>query len=114
MDHQKFAEEWIAVWNSHDLEAILSHYSDDIEICTPMIKITTEGKESTLKGKDAVRNYWKKALEKYPELHFDLIKSTAGVDSVALFYKSIMNKHAVEVMFFNEEGKINKMYAHYD
>ena len=114
MDHQQFAEEWVAVWNSHDLEAILSHYSDDIEISTPMIQVATGGKESTLQGKDVVREYWKKALEKYPELHFDLIKSTAGVDSVALFYKSIMNKHAVEVMFFNEEGKINKMYAHYD
>lgn len=114
MDHQKFAEEWISVWNSHDLEAILSHYSDDIEISTPMIQMATGGKENILQGKDAVRDYWKKALEKYPELHFNLIKSTAGVDSVALFYKSIMNKHAVEVMFFNEEGKINKMYAHYD
>jgi hypothetical protein len=47
-------------------------------------------------------------------LHFGLIRSTAGVNSVALFYKSIMDKHAVEVMFFDGGGKINKMYAHYD
>ncbi len=94
MNHQKFAEEWIKAWNSHDLDVIFSHYSDDIEIVTPMIKLA--------------------ALEKYPDLHFELIKSTAGVDSVALFYKSIMDKHAMEVMFFNEDGKINKMYAHYD
>lgn len=114
MDHQKFAEEWIKAWNSHDLDTILSHYSDDIEIVTPMIKLATGGKESSLKGKFAVREYWKTALEKYPDLHFELIKSRAGVDSVALFYKSIMDKHAMEVMFFNEDGKINKMYAHYD
>lgn len=114
MDHQKFAEEWIKAWNSHDLDVILSHYSDDIEVVTPMIKLATGGKESSLKGKSAVRGYWKAALEKYPDLHFELIKSTEGVDSVALFYKSIMDKHAMEVMFFNEDGKINKMYAHYD
>jgi hypothetical protein len=114
MNHQTFAEEWIKAWNSHDLDDILSHYSEDIEISTPMIKMATGGKECSLKGKSAVREYWKKALEKYTDLHFELIHSTEGVDSVALFYKSIMNKYAVEVMFFNEEGKINKMYAHYD
>lgn len=114
MNHQKFAEEWISAWNSHDLEDILSHYTQDIEITTPMIVMATGGKESTLKGKDAVREYWKKVLDKFPDLHFELISSTAGVNSVALFYRSIMDKHAVEVMFFDDDEKINKMYAHYD
>jgi ketosteroid isomerase-like protein len=114
MNHQKFAEEWINAWNSHDLKDILSHYAENIEVTTPMIALATDGKESTLKGKEAVREYWEKALNKFPDLHFELIRSTAGVDSVALFYKSIMDKYAVEVMFFDDEGKINKMYAHYD
>lgn len=114
MNHQKFAEEWIRAWNSHDLEDILSHYAEDIEVTTPMIALATGGKENTLRGKEAVREYWRKALDKFPDLHFELIGSTAGVNSVALFYKSIMDKHAVEVMFFDDEGKINKMCAHYD
>lgn len=114
MNHQEFAQIWVDAWNSHNLEDILSHYSEDIEIATPMITLATGGKESSLQGKTSVREYWRKALDKFPDLHFDLIHSTAGVDSVALFYKSIMDKHAVEVMFFNEEGKISKMYAHYD
>lgn len=41
-----------------------------------MIKLATGGKESSLKGKSAVREYWNTALEKYPDLHFELIKST--------------------------------------
>ncbi|MGH1518384.1 nuclear transport factor 2 family protein [Chryseobacterium sp. JK1] len=114
MNHQEFAQVWVDAWNSHDLEDILSHYSEDIEITTPMIAIATGGKESSLQGKASIREYWHKALDKFPDLHFDLIHATAGVNSVALFYKSIMDKHAIEVMFFNEEGKINKMYAHYD
>ncbi|UKB82894.1 nuclear transport factor 2 family protein [Chryseobacterium sp. MEBOG06] len=87
MNHQEFAKLWVDAWNSHDLEDILSHYSEDIEITTPMIVLATGGKESSLKGKKAVREYWRTALEKFPDLHFDLIRSTAGVDSVALFYK---------------------------
>jgi ketosteroid isomerase-like protein len=31
-----FATSWINSWNSHDLEDILSHYSEDFTIETPM------------------------------------------------------------------------------
>jgi ketosteroid isomerase-like protein len=27
---QRFADQWIAAWNSHDLVSILSHYRDDL------------------------------------------------------------------------------------
>ena len=113
MDIKKFANEWIASWNSHDLDDILTHYSDDIEITTPMIKLAAGIDSGSLKGKENVREYWKKALQKIPDLHFELYEVTAGVNSVALFYKSVMNKKAIEIMFFNEHGKVNKMYALY-
>ena len=85
MDIEKFAHEWIEVWNSHDLEKILAHYSEDIEITTPMIKLAGGIDSGTLKGKKMVASYWKKALEKVPDLHFELIDITEGVDSVALY-----------------------------
>jgi ketosteroid isomerase-like protein len=40
-DLNKFALEWIESWNSHDLDRILSHYADDVEVTTPMIKVVT-------------------------------------------------------------------------
>ncbi len=113
MDAQKFAEEWITVWNSHNLDNILNHYTDDIEITTPMIKLATGIESSSLHGKQAVREYWQKALDKITDLHFELVDVTQGVDSVALYYKSVMNKMAVEVMFLNDAGKVYKMIAHY-
>ena len=110
---QQFAKVWIEAWNSHDLDVILSHYSEDIEITTPMIKMPLGESDGSLKGKDAVADYWRRALDKMPDLHFELYDVTEGVNSVALYYKSVMDKKAVEVMFFNEEGKVNKMFAHY-
>lgn len=112
MDIKNFANLWINSWNSHNLEDILSHYADDIEITTPMIKTFTSG-EDTLKGKEAVREYWGRALEKVPDLHFKLYDVTYGINSVALYYQSIMNKKAIEVMFFNDEGKVKRMHAFY-
>nr|WP_294859627.1 nuclear transport factor 2 family protein [uncultured Fluviicola sp.] len=113
MDAQKFAKDWVKSWNSHDLDAILAHYSDEIEITTPMIKLAGGIESGSLKGKENVREYWKKALEKIPDLKFELYEVTSGINSVALFYQSVMNKKAIEVMFFDEHGKVNKMFAFY-
>lgn len=113
IEHQKFAKEWINAWNSHDLNRILSHYADDIEITTPMIKLSLNIAKGSLKGKESVGDYWQKALAKLPELSFELLEVTSSINSVALYYKSVMNKKAIEVMFFNEAGKVNRMIAHY-
>jgi ketosteroid isomerase-like protein len=113
MDAQKFAKQWIESWNSHDLDDIMKHYSDDIEITTPMIKLAVGIESGSLQGKEQVRTYWEKALTKIPDLHFELIDVTSGADSVALYYKSIMDKRAIEVMFFDQNGLVNKMIAHY-
>jgi len=31
-----FANHWISAWNSHDLDAILSHYDDSVELTSPV------------------------------------------------------------------------------
>ena len=32
-----FSSDWIDAWNAHDLERILSHYSDSFEMSSPII-----------------------------------------------------------------------------
>lgn len=91
----------------------MKHYADDLEITTPMIKLAGGIESGSLSGKENVAAYWSKALSKFPDLMFELIDVTSGVNSVALYYKSIMNKKAVEVMFFDKNGLVNKMIAHY-
>lgn len=36
--HQ-LASEWIQAWNSHNLDAILSHYAEDIVLVSPIAAI---------------------------------------------------------------------------
>ncbi len=113
INSKRFAEEWFESWNSHDLDRILSHYSDNVEITTPMIKVATGIETGTLKGKRNIREYWETALKKVPDLHFELKEITEGVESVAIYYQSVFGKMAIEVMFFDDAGKINKVIAHY-
>ena len=33
---EQFAADWIAAWNSHDLDRIMTHYADDVELISPV------------------------------------------------------------------------------
>jgi len=113
-DLKKFAVEWIESWNSHNLDLIMSHYADDVDLTTPMIKVVMGIDNGTLQGKTLVRQYWHAALEKVPNLRFELLDCTQSIDSIALYYKSIIGKMVIEVMFFNPNGKVSKIIAHYN
>jgi ketosteroid isomerase-like protein len=108
-----FAREWVAAWNSHDLERILSHYADDFEMTSPFIAGLMNEPSGTLKGKEKVRAYWARALERMPDLHFELIEALASVNSIAIYYHAVLGKRAVELLFFDQDGKVARGIAHY-
>jgi hypothetical protein len=65
-----------------------------------------------LQGKEAVGSYWAKALQLIPDLHFELITTLVGVNSITLYYKGARGLSA-EVFHFNQDGKVTRAYAHY-
>lgn len=107
-----FAQDWVESWNSHDLDRILSHYSEQFEMSSPVIIQVTGEPSGTLKGKKAVGAYWAKALALIPDLHFELITTLIGVNSITLYYKGARGL-AAEVFHFGPGGKVVKAYAHY-
>jgi hypothetical protein len=109
-----FAQDWISAWNSHDLAKVLSHYSDDFEMTSPMIAKVTGNSCGVLKGKNAVGNYWAKALEMVPDLHFELMMVCAGVNSITIQYRGVGGRIAVEVFSFGPDRKVIKAHAHYE
>lgn len=111
---KRFAEHWVSAWNKHDLEEILSHYTDDFEMTTPMIQKLLDIATGTLKGKKAVGDYWKAALQKIPDLRFSIIEVTTGVNSVSIYYNAVLGKRAIETFFFNDDGKVFKAVATYN
>ena len=111
---EQFATDWIDSWNSHDLARVLSHYADDFEMSSPMIRQLVGEPSGILRGKAAVRAYWSKALELIPNLHFELVSVLAGVTSVTLYYKGAHDRLAAEVFHFGAEDKVIRAFAHYD
>jgi hypothetical protein len=109
-----FAEHWVAAWNKHDIDAVLTHYTDDFCMTTPMIQRVLNIESGSLKGKKAVGDYWKAALQKVPDLRFSIIEVTCGIDSVSIYYNAIMGKKAIETFFFDKKGKVYKALATYN
>jgi hypothetical protein len=107
-----FAREWIAAWNAHDLAYILSHYADDFEMSSPVIVQLVGEPSGVLRGKPAVGAYWALALERIPDLHFELEHVYGGVNSVTIGYRGPRGLGA-EVFWFNPEGKVQRAAAHY-
>ena len=108
----KFTQEWIASWNSHDLERILSHYTDDFEMSSPYIAEIVGEPSGVLKGKAGVAAYWAKGLERMPTLHFELHSSLVGAESLVIYYRGARGM-AAEIFFFGPNGKVAKACAHY-
>ena len=112
-DAERFAREWIEAWNSHDLERILAHYTEDVEVTSPLIESVLGPGRDTVRGKAAVRGYWGPALQKFPDLRFTLKGVFAGVRSVVLHYESIRRLMSAELMELNEQGMVRRVVAHY-
>ena len=108
-----FAQDWIASWNAHDLARVLSHYTDDFEMSSPFIAQFTGEPSSVLVGKDKIAAYWQTALQKLPDLHFDLLGVFTGASSLVIHYRTSFGRLATEVFFINHAGLVYRAAAHY-
>jgi hypothetical protein len=110
----QFAEEWIEAWNSHDLNRIVAHYSDNIIFSSPFVDSVGGVATGCLSGCEALRAYFKAALSKFPALHFELRTVFRGTDALTIIYKSVNDLLAAETMVLSEDCHIKRVWAQYD
>ncbi|MGB8197551.1 MAG: nuclear transport factor 2 family protein [Acidimicrobiales bacterium] len=98
---RQFAEQWLAAWNAHDLDAILSHFSDDVVFSSPVAQRIVDGSDGVIQGIDALRGYWREGLRRNPELHFEIEGLYVGVSTVVIQYRNHSGGLVNEVMTFD-------------
>jgi uncharacterized protein (TIGR02246 family) len=98
--------QWIAAWNSHDLERVLALYAEDAEMTSDKIPALGFDASGTLRGKASIRAYWAKALGLLPNLRFDLIDTYVSPDSIVVFYQNERGARICEYLRLNTEGRI--------
>jgi SnoaL-like domain len=109
---EAFMLEWIEAWNSHNLERILSHYTDDFIFSSPVLARALPDSQGRLAGKNAARHYWSMAFERVPNLHFKPVKCLIGVQSLVIYYEGVNAKHCAEYFVFNADGLVCESHAH--
>jgi serine 3-dehydrogenase len=82
---EPLAARWLAAWNAHDLEAIIALYAPDARHTSERVK-SMGGATDTLQGRDAIADYFRRGLERSPELHFDSISVASGPRTVVIEY----------------------------
>ncbi len=112
-DATRFADEWIAAWNSHNLELILGHYSDDATLTLALVARILGPGQVTVCGKPALRDYFQRGLDLYPDLSFTLWGCYPGVDSFVVHYQGVRGLRAAELMRVDAAGRVCEVVAHY-
>ena len=109
---QAFAQEWLRGWNERDLEALLAHYTEDVEFQS-LLAIRVLGETSGIvRGRECLREYFGKLLAAFPgSPELELLGVFRGVDSLVVQFQS-KGRRAAEMMELNGEGKVRRALAH--
>ena len=110
---KEFADDWVRAWNAHDLDAILSHYAPEIELTSPVAVRLLNDSSGTVRGPIALRQYFRRGLESYPNLAFELLEVMWGLSSVILRYKNQKGSTTAEYMELDTRMKVTRVVANY-
>jgi hypothetical protein len=109
-----FAHDWIAAWNTHDLDRIMGHYAEELDFSSPVIQQRGISADGLIRTKPQLRDYFAGGLNSYPNLTFILEYVLVGVNSLVLHYhRSIDGLVASEYMELDSAGQVHRVRAHY-
>jgi hypothetical protein len=103
----------VLAWNSHDLDAVMSHYAQEVVLTSPTAAKLLSDPSGIVTGKEAVRSYFERGLEAYPNLTFELLDVMWGVSSVVLYYVNQKGTKTGEFMEFDANQKVVRVVANY-
>jgi hypothetical protein len=109
----RLANHWVAAWNAHDLDLVMTHYEDAMELTSPAAAQLLGKPDGKVVGKANLRAYFQRGLTAYPELQFRLEDVLWGVNSVVLYYANQKGTRTAEFMELSATGKIARVVANY-
>lgn len=109
----ELANHWVAAWNAHNLDLVLTHYEDAVELTSPVAAQLLGTPQGKVVGKANLKAYFQKGLAAYPDLRFDLENVFWGVNSVVLCYANQRGTRSAEFMELSASGKVARVVANY-
>ena len=110
---QNLADHWIAAWNAHDLDLIMTHYDEAVELTSPVAAQLLGTPDGKIVGKANLRAYFQRGLKAYPDLRFRLVDVLCGINGVVLYYANQKGTRTAEFMELSAAGKVTRVVANY-
>jgi ketosteroid isomerase-like protein len=108
-DSRDFAERWVSAWNRKDVEAMLTHFSDDVVFASPRVQAILG--VSRVEGKTKLREYWTRAISRVQTIHFALDHVIREGDRMGIVYVAEIDgrrMRAAEFLKFGDDGLIHE------
>ena len=84
--NESIAMRWFDAFNVHDLEKLLALYDDEAAHYSPKLKSRLPETNGLIHGKQALRDWWRDAFGRLPELHYKVTSLTANDSRVFMEY----------------------------
>ncbi|HEY1719907.1 MAG TPA: nuclear transport factor 2 family protein [Magnetospirillaceae bacterium] len=107
------AEHWIAAWNAHDLDAIMSHYAEAVVFRADTVVRRWERADGALRGKAELREHFRRGLELAPTLRFILEEVLSAPDGYAVIYRRDNANRVIDAVDLDTDGKAVRVTAYY-
>ena len=82
----QIAHQWFDAFNQHDLEKLLSLYDENAEHYSPKLKVRQPATNGLIKGKSALRAWWRDSFDRLPSLQYEVVRLTPYQDRVFMEY----------------------------
>lgn len=113
VDPLAFARAWVQAWNAHDVEAVLSHFHDDVVFSSPVAAEMFPETAGLIRGKVALRRYWIEAVQRITDLRFGIEGVYQGIDTLVINYRNQNDGLVNEVLRFDDDGLVIEGHGTY-
>jgi ketosteroid isomerase-like protein len=101
----ELVRDWLSAWNSRDIERLMNHYHENVELSSPTIVKRWNIATGKLSGKDALRKHFSKGFEDVNHMSFELLGVLNGINGIVLVYRRGAYSMAADVITLDENGK---------
>jgi hypothetical protein len=104
------AERWLDAWNAHDVDRLVPLYAPDARHTRTRVR-ALGGSDDTVRGREAIAEYFRRALEQCPGLYFAPISVSTGLRTVVIEYRAQgggRDAPTVELLELNADGLIEQ------
>jgi hypothetical protein len=107
------ARHWVQAWNSHDLDAIMSHYADDVEFQASTVVARWGRPDGTLHGIGELREHFSRGLALAPGIEFQLEEVLLSPSGYAVSYRRENGNRVIDAVELDAANRAHRVRAYY-